>query len=227
MKMKVAGILISSLILSASLSVSASQVYYTFDGTISYFSSENYAASDFGIIVGETPVRYIFEIDFNREGFISEGGFTNNYPDTDDRVYSKIDNFYVNLLSGSILNLTYHGVTFNHGMNQDYYFNQESQGALDTGMISGGSGVMIYRLGDPNWKVDEWINQPNDILFIEQAKDSWDSAPDPYLKGTVSLTSISNVNPVPLPPAMLLFVFGLTSIIGISLKCKVKRLLQC
>jgi len=174
---------------------------YTFEGFVSGFQSyhQNYDIDDFGIIIGGTTLRYVFEVDFNNgvSTYTNSAG-TWNY-------------FYSDLIEGSVIN---GGLLYG-----DYYgFNWYRLSGPNMGEItSNHANVRIdsYENDTQNWRVQDWQ--------IGQAFSSTDLASYPggingsavYAYGDVTLTSITAI---PIPGAVWLLGSGLIGLVGLRKK---------
>ncbi|MEZ5541488.1 MAG: hypothetical protein R3F42_05530 [Pseudomonadota bacterium] len=174
----------------------AALLQYTFEGLVTGFQSyhQDYTLTDFDIVVGETPLTYVFVVDFaaNQSSF-SNGAGTWNY-------------FYTDLVSGSIIN---------GGLSIGNYsgFNWYSTTVPNIGEIT--SNITDVRIlasaaTSPDWRVQDWQ--------VGQAFSSIDGACYPggiggcavYAFGDVTLTSIV---PVPVPGALVLLLSGITGLL--------------
>ena len=165
--------------------LNASPLYYTFEGVITNYRSYNDSVSfsDFDVVLGETEVTYVFEVDFDRD--------VHSYTNTAGTWHY----CYSDLLEGGIVNgeLPESNTSFNwYGIKRNM------------GEITGGSRVDVLTTDTitPFWKVQDWyIGQEfslNDGGYL-----SIGGGGAVYFDGTVELTSI-----VPEPTTLLLLSIG-------------------
>ena len=189
-----------SLLFSVSLIIiavtSEAQGYiYTFDGTFTGFQSFNQYVTfqDVGVVLGETPVSYSFEVDFNRDtSTLSSSYGTWNY-------------FYSDLLGQSVVAGKLNGISPEENQSYDVIFPTQA----NLGELVGGSFVRINaRSSDTEqWKIENWaVGQ--EFAFSDGTVPSIGGYAV-YLYGNATLTSITVV-PEPLPQVLL--SLGLLSI---------------
>ncbi len=171
-------------------------MYYTFEGTVTGFESFHnaYDIDDFDVVIGETKVAYLFEIDFDS----NTSAHTNIYGAT-------WSYFYTELLSGSIIN----GVdrpSFYRGFNISTGLGQITGSKLEVR-------VQTDRIRTNDWRVQDWK--------VGQTFSSIDSGCFAggvggcavYAFGKVELTKISNsmspTLPVDEPSPLALLALGL------------------
>ena len=175
--------------------VSASPLYYTFEGIVNDSMSFNDSVTigDFGVVPGKTSVKYVFEIDFNRS--------TSQYSNT----AGTWDYFYTDLISGALVNGE-HAET-NRGFDVVFdSFNSQ-------GHVSGGSRLDIITTSDitDNWRVEDW-HEGQIFNFLDGGYFSEGQGAF-YLIGNVQLVSIADSIAVPEPSVLFLFAFGLIAMV--------------
>lgn len=163
---------------------------YTFEGTINGFHSyhSELDINDFDISVGETQVKYVFEVDFDsNQSTYSNAAGTWNY-------------FYSELLSGSVIE----GIVLNSSYEG---FNWDRTEGANVGQVTGSQldvRIKARSSDTDNWRVQDWV--------VGQRFESIDSGTFPgssygsavYAYGDVTLTSIS---PIP-EPMTAAFIFS-------------------
>lgn len=190
---KIISIFMSIFLLSITNTSIASPILYTFEGVVTGFQSyhQDYDINNFDIIVGETTLRYVFEVDFSTD----QSSFTNST--------GTWDYFYSDLIEGSVINNG--NISGESGGFNWYRLGDPNLGQV-TGTNLGTVRITSSEMNTPNWQVQDWQ--------IGQSFNSTDlacyaggiSGCAVYAFGDVTLTSITTV---PLPSALILFVSGL------------------
>lgn len=170
----------------------ASPLYYTFEGTITGFSSYNNSISltDYDVTLGQTTVSYIYEVDFN----LNTSSYTNSA--------ATWDYFYSDLLYGGIVN----GENSESNKSFNAYFNSMS----NQGRLVGGSRVEIFTTESLTslWKIEDWF-VGQQLRLLDSGFISAGTGGAIYFSGNVELIAISTTNPIPEPSTLLLFIAAL------------------
>ncbi len=178
------------LVLAPTLS-HASLMYYTFEGIVTGFQSyhSGLGIDDFDVVVGETAVKYVFEVDFEANTEISgSSGGTYYY-------------FHTETLSGSIIN----------GMDREPFyrgFNLEKPSNSMAQITGSRLDVRIQTNENitENWRVQDWVVGQNFSSIDLGCFAGGASGCAVYAFGDVTLTAI---NGIPEPSALMLFALGL------------------
>jgi len=178
-----------------SLNLSATPLYYTFEGIISMHSTDGLVES--GYSIGD-KTNYTIMIDTDKKGELTHAGITTSYDDTSDYDY-----FYTDFISGdTILETTYYDI-------------DESNLGYDR-VLGGGIQDRLYIASDKRlyfWFDYETLTtlEINDYGIFENYWTN-DSNELNHIRGNVFLKSISNTDPtndVTSPSTMLLLFLGL------------------
>jgi hypothetical protein len=195
-------IVVTILLVTSKLSFAAS-ILYTFEGTVSRFQSyhQNYDIDDFDLTVGETSLKYIFEVDFDNGQLSSANGA------------GTWDYFNSDILEGSIIN---NGTS--DGERKGFNWNRPT--APNVGQISGnlaGGDVRITTSvrNTTDWRVQDWEIGQTFSSIDGACYSGGSSGCAVYAFGDVTLTSITAV---PVPAAFILFVSGICGLRLISKK---------
>lgn len=181
--------------LAAAKGAAALPIKLTFEGVVTGFTSyhQDYDISDFGAVVGVTPLRYVFQVDFDAANTTtSNGAGTWNY-------------FYSDLLSIPVV--TGGQVTAGH-----YGFNWFRASGPNIGQITSFLDevrISTTAAATPNWQVQDWQ--------LGQHFTSLDAACYPggisgcavYLYGDVALTAIE---PIPVPSSAVLMLVAVAGL---------------
>ncbi len=191
--MKKLSIIFAILLLAISKTSFAAPILYTFEGTVSGFQSyhQDYDISDFDIAIGDTNLRYIFEVDFDagQSSFTNSAG-TWNY-------------FSSDILEGSIIN---NGISNGGGSGFNWYSLTVPNMGQISGNLTGGDVRISASISNvANWRVQDW-----EVGQIFSSTDSacysgGGSGCAVYAFGDVTLTSISTAT-VPTPSTLILFI---------------------
>jgi len=192
--MKKLGMITTSIfLLSISAIAQAVPMIYTFEGVATGFQSyhQDYNITDFDLTIGETPLEYVFEVDFDA----SNHSFTNSE--------GTWNYFYSDLINGSIIN--------GGNVYGDYYgFNWDRQNGPNIGQISSNLAnvrITAFENETLDWMVHDWA--------IGQAFTSTDLACYPsnsacavYAFGEVVLTKIESAS-IDEPKPLMIIGLGL------------------
>lgn len=174
------------------LSSQAALMQYTFEGIITGFKSYHSGLSinDFDVVVGETEVTYVFELDFdanNRTSSNSAG--TWSY-------------FYTETISGSIIN----GMKSSNVNYQGFNWVRPSN---SMGQITGSQldvRVQTSEFITDNWRVQDWEIGQSFRSIDSGCFSGGNSGCAVYAYGDVMLTSITTI---PVPGAIIFFISGI------------------
>ena len=184
--------LLVTVMLLSTTGVSATPMYYTFEGLITGFQSYNSAVSldDYDVLLGQTMVSYVFEVDFERNAHE-----TSNSAGTWQR-------FYSDLLSDAIVD----GLGSEINESFDFYNNNH----FNLGSLQGGSTVRIQasELFHDSWRVEDWF-VGQQLKLIDGGLPTPAPGGAVYFFGDVELTSISSTLTVPEPGTLALLVVAL------------------
>ena len=192
----------------------AAPLYYTFEGTVNRISDPFNDALSAGITTGDY-IQHTFLVDFEQDGYLvlNDGSF--EYENDDHSVYENttfdMDIFYVDYVSGTQVITTSIDTTYSeHNKGQSIQYTDNITGVKTPGLnlLFGSNAVDV---GTNNSLVSDWVIG-EELLYYNR----WSSSvlSKSYIEGTVYLTSISEVSPVPLPPSILLFLSGFIAILG-------------
>lgn len=201
--MKISSIFIAATLMTISNSSIASPVLYTFEGTVSGFQSyhQDYDISDFDVVIGETNLKYVFEVDVEA----GQSSYTNTA--------GTWSYFYSDLIEGSVIN--------DGNIYGDYSgFNWYRLDGPNVGQVSSNLAnvrITSFESDTQNWRVQDWkIGQSFSSTDLACYADGGGGCAV-YAYGNVMLTSISTV---PVPASAWLFSSGLLALFGVTRRKK-------
>jgi|GEM_PF-3632087 len=167
------------IIVSAAFCIAKPQ-YYTFKGEITHFKSYNPSVilSDFDVVLGETKVTYVFEVDFSRK------------QSTTSNSAGSWDYFYSDLITESIIK----GHVYSE-VHKSYNFINNS--ASNSGSLCGGARVSVSssEKDELSWRVQDWYVGKR-LKLIDGGRYKTGNNKATYFYGDLELTAISSVNPI-------------------------------
>jgi hypothetical protein len=159
--------------------------YYTLEGTVSQISDYGGLASAAGVSIGDT-VKYVIEIDTDRTGY---------YTKSNGRVKTVKDSYYTSLYSGILSGMT----TQEYNYLDPYYEGFYSQ----TGNEYSATAIQNWTGYLEDLSVGSSVDAMSEFAFNE----NWGYSE--IRLDSVTVTSISNVAPTPIPGAAILMLGGL------------------
>jgi len=203
--MKILPIIIATILLVFSKFTLAAPVLYTFEGTVNGFQSyhQDYDISDFDITVGETSLRYVFEVDFDAE----QSSFTNSA--------GTWNYFYSDILEGSVIN---YGTADGERQGFNWYsLTVPNMGQISGNLTGGDVRISTSVSNTTNWHVQDWeVGQTFSSTDLACYSGGVNGCAV-YAFGDVTLTSITTV---PVPAAAWLFGSGLIGLVGFARRTK-------
>ncbi|MFC1560703.1 VPLPA-CTERM sorting domain-containing protein [Pseudomonadota bacterium] len=217
-------IILGALVLLVSGQVSASPLYYTFSGSVNRsFDVTGVINDTFGTSdIAGNPVEYVFLVDFEVQGLLKlNDGTTYTLRDSVNSVY-ELDNFFSDLISGSLLDEKDGGSYNSPKQAAAYIYGSSGKGIASTTpnatrLLAGSADNRIDLLGR-GLLFNEWIVGTS-IIAEENSFDSNNQYS--VIASDLILTRISpSLSPVPAPAAIWLFGTGLIGLVGFSKRRK-------
>ncbi|MCU7873689.1 MAG: hypothetical protein KZQ91_13190 [Candidatus Thiodiazotropha sp. (ex Lucinoma borealis)] len=183
--------------------------YYTFEGTVSSTANDNAGAIALAGVQDNQSLAYIFAVDPLLGGSSTQNDGT-LIPRNDNATF---DYFFADFLAGSMINevnggshnSSVHIAEYNYGSNN----NVASSGWLQGGSADNSVTITSNALDFTNWVIG------TTVFGLEKAYSTGNVSSS--LSSSLTLMAISNVNPVPLPPAFLLMGSGLIGLLATRL----------
>jgi len=165
------------LLIATTSSSIASRYQYDFSGIISSFTSynPNYSAEDLDVVLGVTPVSYVFDVDFSRNVYsFTNSAATWNY-------------FFADLVGDGYAFSQLGGLPYEDQSG----FNAEFVSWQNIGELDGGSSVRVFTssFNTSNWKVADW--QINQSFQFSDGTTVLGESGAIYVFGNVTLNSIT------------------------------------
>jgi len=192
----------------------ADLMYYTFEGTISSIPEDNAGAvANAGLSVND-PIIYIFAVDLEADGY-------RTFYDNTIEIWSDtatIDFYYDDLASQDYLSSV-------DGGYPPYHVDSEVKDKNFGYWYNGPAGNMSYLFSDSREdtvqlegsdNISDWTEGKSGITGFERAYDSEGNF-SRIIFNNLTLTDISEINPVPVPGAVLLGILGLGAV-GVKLR---------
>ncbi|MCU7840434.1 MAG: hypothetical protein KZQ82_07250 [Candidatus Thiodiazotropha sp. (ex Lucinoma annulata)] len=183
--------------------------YYTFEGTVSSTANDNAGAIALAGVQDNQSLAYIFAVDPLLGGSSTQNNGT-LIPRNDNVIF---DYFFADFLAGSMINEVnggshnnpVHIAEYNYGSNN----NVSSGGGLQGGSADNSVTITSNALDFTNWVIG------TTVFGLEKAYSTGNVSSS--LSSSLTLMAISNVNPVPVPPAFLLMGSGLIGLLATRL----------